>query len=125
MIQISRTDPRYNPPLLLASIFFWEGCTNTFQFPYVMLTPTLFDIETITKLNPLGETFTPSIKTDHEFVFERLSLKNFITDHHEKKTNKVFDQEHITLLTLWLSYYVLYSGSLQIAKNTSSSNPTS
>lgn len=30
MIQISRTDPRYNPTMLLASIFFWEGPTNTF-----------------------------------------------------------------------------------------------
>lgn len=30
VIQISRTSPRYNPSMLLVSIFFWEGSTNKF-----------------------------------------------------------------------------------------------
>lgn len=59
VIQISRTGPRYNPTMLLASIFLWEGSTNTFQFPCGMLTPTLFDVGGIIGLNPISETFTP------------------------------------------------------------------
>lgn len=91
--------------MLLASIFFWEGSTNTFQFPYGMLTLTLFGITTIMGLNPIGETFTPMIEIDNEFVFEPPNFKNYITDHHEKKTKEVSDQEHISFLTLWLSYF--------------------
>lgn len=54
MIKISTTGPKYNPTMLLASIFFWEGSTNTFQFACGILTPTLFDVVAITRLNPLG-----------------------------------------------------------------------
>lgn len=106
MIQISRIDPRYNPTMLLESIFFWEDSTNTFQFPCEKLTPTLFYVTAITGLNPLGETFTHTIKINHEFVFECFTFKNFIINHHDKKIEEVFDQEHIVFLTLWLSYYV-------------------
>lgn len=115
MIQISRVGPRYNPTMLLASIFFWEGSTNTFLFPCVMLTPTLFNVASITLLNPLDETFTLTIETNHEFIIERFSFKNFIIDHHYKKNDEVSNQEHIALLTLWLSYYVFCPGSLQIS----------
>lgn len=111
MIQISRVGPRYNLTMLLASIFFWEGSTNKFQVPCRTLMPTLFDITAITGLNPLGKTFTPTIKTDQEIIFEHVSFKNIIIDHHDKKNEEVFDQEHIAFLTLWLSYYVFFLGS--------------
>lgn len=62
MIKISRTGPRYNPDMLLASIFFWDGSTITFQFPCGMLTPTLLDVAAITRLNPQGENFTPTLE---------------------------------------------------------------
>lgn len=81
-----------------------------------MLTPTLFDVEAITGMNPLGKTFTPTAETGNGFVFECFSFKKFIIDHHDKKTQEVSDQENIAFLTLWLSYYVLYSGYFQIAK---------
>lgn len=57
-----------------------------------------------------------AIEINHEFVIERFSFKNFIIDHHNKQNEEVSDQEDIYFLTLWLSYYVYYSGSLQIAK---------
>lgn len=78
-----------------------------------MLTPTLFDVASITWLNPLGE-FTQTSETTNEFTIKRFSFKNFIIDNHNKKTAEVSDQEHISFLTLWLSYYVLCSGSLQV-----------
>lgn len=106
MIQISRTSPRYNLTMLLASIFFCKGSTNTFKITCGRLTPTLFNVAVIMRLTHLGETFTHTIKIHQEFVFERSRLKNYIIDHHYKKTEEVSDQEHITFLTLWLSYYV-------------------
>lgn len=81
-----------------------------------MLTPTLFDITAITRLNPIGETFTPIIETDNKFIFELSSFKNHISDHHKKKIEEVSDQEHIAFLTLFLSYFFFCSNSLQIAK---------
>lgn len=38
-------------------------------------------------------------------------------DHHVKDSDEVSDEEHISFLTLWLSYYVFYPGSMQIAKS--------
>lgn len=81
-----------------------------------MLTPTLFVVATVTGLNPLGENFTPTIKTTNKFIVEHFSFKNFIIDHQNKKIVEVSDQEHIAFLSLWLSYYVFCLSSLQIAK---------
>lgn len=82
-----------------------------------MLTPTIFDVAAITCLSPLGETFDLTLLTKTTFSFSRASLQNYIEDHHNKDFVKVSDEEHITFLTLWLSYYVFYPGSLQIAKS--------
>lgn len=86
MNQISRTGSRYSLTMFLASIFFLEGSTNTFQISCGMLTVTLFDVEDITGLNPLGENIIPTIETKNEFVVEHFSFKNFIIDHHNKES---------------------------------------
>lgn len=117
LIQVSRYAHRVNPCMLLVSLYFWEGSTNTFQLPYGMLTPTLFDMTVITGLSPLGETFDLTLSTENTFTFDRASLQNHIEDHHNKNIVEVYDEEHITFLTLWLSYYIFYHGSLQIAKS--------
>lgn len=78
MVDISIIDPRYNPTMLFALIFFWGGPTNIFQFPCGMLMPTLFDVAPITGLNPLGYTFNPTLETTNEFTIERFNFKNFI-----------------------------------------------
>lgn len=116
MIKISRTVPRYNTTMLLALVFFWEGSTNTFQFPCGMLTLTLFDVAAITGLSPLSKKFTPTLETTNEFTIKWFSFKNFIIENHDKKNSKVSDHEHIAFLTLWLSYYIFYSSSLQVTK---------
>lgn len=82
-----------------------------------MLTPTLFNVVTITSLSPLGETFDPMLPTQATFLFIRTILQNYIEDYHNKDYFKVFNEEHIAFLTLWLSYYVFYHGSLQITKS--------
>lgn len=82
-----------------------------------MVTPNLFDVITITGLRPTGETLTPILEIINEFVFDQYNFKSYITDHHNTTTEKVSDQEHITFLTLWISYYFFVSSSLQIAKN--------
>lgn len=103
--------------MLLASLYFWENSTNTFQLPYGMLTPTLFDVAPITGLSPLGEVFEPILSTENTFLFGRACLLNYIEDHHNKDSVEVSDKEHIAFLTLWLSYYMLCPGSLQIDKS--------
>lgn len=117
LIQISRYAYRVNPCMLLASLYFWEGSTNTFQLPCGMLTPTLFDEAAIIGLSPLGEVFDPTLSTENTFTFSRASLHNYIEDHYNKDSVEVSDEEHISFLTLWLSYYVLCPGSLQIEKS--------
>lgn len=73
-----------------------------------MLTTTLFDVETIAWLNPLGENFTPTLETTNEFTIKPFSFKTFIIDNHDMKTTEVSDKKHIAFLTLWISYYVFY-----------------
>lgn len=77
---------------------------------------TLFYVGSITGRSPLGDTFDPTLPTEATFSFGRASLQNYIEDHHYKDSVEVSDEEHIAFLTLWLSYYVLCPGSLQIAK---------
>ena len=103
--------------MLLASIYFWEGSTNTFHLPCGMLTPTLFDVAAITGLSPLGETFDPTLATTNAFDFKRAGVQNYIEDHCGPDSEEVSDEEHIAFLTLWLSYYLFCSCSLQIAKS--------
>ena len=105
-IQILRNAHRINPCTLLASMYFWEGSTNTFQLPCGMLTSTLFNVAAIIGFSPLGETFDPTLSTENTFTFNRASLKNYIKDHHDQDFAEVSDEEHIAFLTLWLSYYV-------------------
>lgn len=116
-IQISRHAHMVNPCMLLSSLYFWEGSTNTFQLPSGMLTPTLFDVASITGLSPLGEIFNPTHSNETKFSFKRPSLKLYIADHHVKYSDEVSDEEHIAFLTLWLYYYVFCPVSLQIAKS--------
>lgn len=73
-IQLSKNAYRVSPGLLLASMYFWEGSTNTFQLPCGMLTPMLFDVAAITGLSPLGETFDPTLATRNTFDFDHPSL---------------------------------------------------
>ncbi|XP_058787635.1 uncharacterized protein LOC131661987 [Vicia villosa] len=115
-IQLSRTGHRVCPPMLLASIFFWEGSTNTFHFPCGMMTPTLFDVATITGLSPLGEIFDPTLPTEMNFNFTNATITKYMQDHYDKSTEEVSDEEHVAFLTYWLSYYLFCPGSVQIAK---------
>lgn len=76
-IQISRHAHRVNPCMLLPSLYFWEGLTNTFHLPRGMLKPTLFDVVAITGLLPLGKTFDPTHSTENNF-FSNIQVSNFI-----------------------------------------------
>lgn len=105
-IQISRHVHRVNSCMLLSSLYFWEGSTNTFHLSSGMPMPILFDVAVITDLSPLGETFDPTHSTENKCSFKHQSLKFYIVDHHVKDSNEVSNEEHTSFLTLWLSYYV-------------------
>lgn len=116
-IQISRHAHRVNPCMLLSSLYFWKGLTNTFHLPCGMLMPTLFNVEAIIGISPLGKTFDATQSIENKFSFKRPSLKLYIVDHHAKDSEEVSDKEYISFLTLWLYYYVFCPGSLQIVKS--------
>lgn len=116
MVNLSRIGLRYNPCMLLASIFFWEGSTNTFQLSYGMLSLTLFNVASITGLNLVSSIFYPTLETQHKFTIKHFTYKTFIFDNHDTANEDVSDQEHISFLAFWTSYYVFCSSSLHVAK---------
>lgn len=105
---------KFNLYMLIASLLFWEGYTNTFYLRFRMVTPTLFDIVAITGLRPTRETFGPIMmsKTEPIFEFNRTTYKYFVEDIHETSSEEVSDQEHISFLTYWPSRFVFGSNSL-------------
>lgn len=65
--------------MLFVAILYWEGSMNTFHLRYGMVTTTLFDITSITSLQPTGETFNLTLLTSTEptFDFDRATYKIF------------------------------------------------
>lgn len=102
--------------MLLAPLFSWKGSKNNFHLPYKILTPTLFDVVAIPGVSPLGETFDPTLSSELEFNFNHATINKYILEHHDNDSVEVSDLEHMTFLTFWLSYYMFFSGSLQVAK---------
>ncbi|XP_050890986.1 uncharacterized protein LOC127096464 [Lathyrus oleraceus] len=83
-----------------------------------MVTPTLFDAETIVGLHPNGIDFNPTVLNEDTIAFETslAPYSLFMSYYHDKSTTEVSDVEHIAFLTRWLSKYVFCSRSLQVAK---------
>ena len=83
-----------------------------------MVTPTLFDMASITGLRPTWETFNPTFmtKTKPKFSFTLPNYSNFIKYYYEDHHEEVSDHEDIVFLTFLLSHFVFYSNSLQVAK---------
>ncbi|MCH79637.1 hypothetical protein A2U01_0000390 [Trifolium medium] len=68
-------------------------------------------------LRPLGETYDPTNASNNiPFNYTKNTFSKYIDKNQSKKGEEVWDVEHIAFLTLWLSHYVFYSKSLQIAK---------
>lgn len=117
VFQFSRNSHWINLGIIIMLILLWEGSTNTFDLPCGMLTPTLFDVATITSLSPLGETFDPTLSTQLKFHFNRARFKHYIRYNHVTDNLNVFNEEHVTFLTLWISYFQFCPRSLQISKS--------
>lgn len=104
--------------MLVASLYFWESTTNTFQLPSGMVTPTLFDIADITGLRPTGKNFDSS-ESDEDNINFNINcaiFSKYIKNHHVTDTDKVSDEEHIAFLALWLSRCIFCCKSLKVAK---------
>lgn len=71
LLQLSSVDLTYCPNFLVSCLYFWEGSTNSFHFPCGMLTPTLFDITTITGLRPTNNSFMPNIADEDIIQFDK------------------------------------------------------
>jgi hypothetical protein len=117
LIQLSRVGPKYQQEMIIAAMHFFESSTNTFHFECGMMTPTLFGVAAITGLSPVGETYD-LVKTNQsiEFDYKEKTFQKYIQENHRVGEEEVFDIEHISFLTLWLSHYVLCSKSLKVAK---------
>ncbi|XP_050874871.1 uncharacterized protein LOC127078459 [Lathyrus oleraceus] len=118
LIQLSRVGPNIFPNMLLASLYFWDSTYNTFHLPCGMVTPTLFDATAIVGLRPNGIDFDPTNLNEDSIAFDTsfAPYSLFMSHYHDKDTTEVSDVEHIAFLTLWLTKYVFFSRSLQVAK---------
>lgn len=105
LIQQSKVGPGYCQPMLLSSLYLWDNTHNNFHFPCRMLTLTLFDVAAITGLRPFGDDFDPNYMTENTIGFDgnRATFTHYISDHHNKDTKEISDEEHIAFLALWLS----------------------
>lgn len=83
-----------------------------------MLTPNLFYITAITGLWLIGESFTPTIVDKNVLQFDKdtSSFTKYTERFHKKQVDSISDEEHVAFLALWLSKYVFYCRSLQVAK---------
>lgn len=118
MIQLSCVGFTYCPNFLVSSIYFWEGSTNSFHFPFGMLTPTLFDVVEITGLRPTGDSFKPTTADESVIQFDKeaASFTKYIECFHKKQVSSVSDEEHIAFLALWVSKYVFCCCYVKVAK---------
>lgn len=118
LIQLSRTGNSYCQNMLVASLYFWESTTNTFQLSYGMVTPALFDIAAITCLYPTGKNFDPNESDDNAINLNTNCSRfgKYIEDYHVTNTGKVSNEEHITFLALWLSICIFCCKYLKVAK---------
>lgn len=118
MIQLSNVGPVCCQSMLVYSLYFWDNIHNNFHFPCGMMTPTLFDIAFITGLKPTGETYDPNLMAENTIFFDttKAAFTIYIAYYHDKNFFKVYDQEHIAFLALWLSCCVFCLKSLQVAK---------
>jgi len=107
LIQLSRQGPKYHNETLITALHLWNPSTSSLHLKCGMFTPTLLDVAGLTGLKPIGHIFDP---TDHgskiTFEFTRLAYGNFIIDHRVTTSAEVFDKEHISFLTYWLSMYI-------------------
>ena len=117
LIQLSRQGPKYHSEIIIAALHFWNPSTCSLHLKCGMLTPTLLDVDGLTGLKPIGQTFDPdSHVSELSFDFNRPAYGNFILDHHVTSSDEVSDTEHIAFLTYWLCMYIFCSRSLQIPK---------
>jgi len=117
LIQLSRQRRKYHSEMIIAALHFWNPSTCSLHLKCGMLTPTLLNVAGLTGLKPVGQIFDPDNHVlELSFDFTRPAYGNFILDHHVTSSTEVFDIEHITFLTYWLSMYIFCSRSLQIPK---------
>lgn len=118
LISLSRVSPTYFQNMLVASVYYWESTTNTFQLPCGILTPTLFDVTTITGLRLDEGDFNPDDldKDNIDFDNSCIGFMKYIIDHHLDDNPEVIMAEHIAFLTLWLSRCFFFCKSLKVAK---------
>lgn len=76
LIQLSRIGHLYFQNMFIATLYFWESSTNTFQLPCGMVTPTLFDIVAITGLLKTSDSFDPN-ERDENTMNSTLTIPDF------------------------------------------------
>lgn len=118
LIQLSKVDPAYCQNMLVASLYFWESTTNTFQLSCRIITLRLFDVAAIAGLQQTREVFDPNERNEDTINFnaDQASFGHYMEDHHNKEGHIVSDEKHITFLALWLLRCILCCKSLKVAK---------
>lgn len=70
LIQLSKVGHAYWQTMLVSSLYFWNNSHHTFHLPCRMMTPTSFDLVSITGLKPTGETIDPTFIAEDAIYFD-------------------------------------------------------
>lgn len=117
LIMLSKLSLEYSSSMLVSSLYFWDVIDYTFHLTCGMITPTLFDLDAITRLKPTGHTYDLDIDSEDNIAFStsRAAYSTHIMHYHDKDTEIISYVEHIYFLALWLSHFVFFLKSLQVA----------
>ena len=98
--------------------YFWNKTTNTFQLPYGMITPILFELAAITGLRPTGKLIHFNLVLDYVKAYNlddsEASYSTFIRNNMGSLSTPMSDAEHVAFLSYWLNAVVFCSRSLQM-----------
>ena len=102
--------------MLMDPLYFSDSTYNYSHLPCEMITPTFFDVASITGLPLTRETFDPYQQEENtiDFKVENAAFTKYISLYHSQG-DKVSDVEHIAFLPLWIFRCIFCCKSLQVA----------
>ena len=103
--------------MLMDPLYFWDSTYNYSHLSCEMITPTFFDVASITGLPPTRETFDPYQQEENtiDFKVKNVAFTKYISLYHAQG-DEVSDVEHIAFLARWLSRCIFWYKSLQVSK---------
>lgn len=93
LIMLLKLGLEYISSMLVSSLYFWDNTHYTFHLPCGIITPTLFNLASITGLKPTRHTYDLDIDYEDTIAFStsRAAYSTHIAHYHDKDTITVSD----------------------------------